>query len=154
LLSGVIVSGKQDVGAAYWKDSLQFNGPWTPGELKRDFFPTGGINEGLRDSRLVVVPYLPRAGGTERLCQTFWRFIGIKFQRGFSMRKFIAMLLALAVITPFSIGCGDKKKTETKTQTTKTTDADKDNSTQTTTKTDKSTTTVEGDKDDTNPKKD
>ncbi|MEX2140509.1 MAG: hypothetical protein WD894_14695 [Pirellulales bacterium] len=28
------------------------------------------------------------------------------------MRKFIAMLLALALVTPFSLGCGDKKKTE------------------------------------------
>ena len=45
------------------------------------------------------------------------------------MRKFIAMLLALALVTPFSIGCGDKKDAkkkegDDKTKTTITTDTD------------------------------
>jgi hypothetical protein len=39
------------------------------------------------------------------------------------MKKFIAILLAVALVTPFTIGCGDKKteKKETKESTEKTT---------------------------------
>ncbi len=53
------------------------------------------------------------------------------------MRKFIAMLLALALITPFSIGCGDKKKTEKKETKEKTTET---NGKETTEKTEKTET--------------
>ena len=36
------------------------------------------------------------------------------------MKKFIAILLAIALVTPFTVGCGDKKtekKTEEKSET-------------------------------------
>ena len=68
------------------------------------------------------------------------------------MKKFIAILLALALVTPFSIGCGVKKKTTTK-ETTTVKDDDKDGDTTTVTKKEEQSTTVEGDKDDKDPTK-
>ena len=39
------------------------------------------------------------------------------------MRKFFAIMVAVVLVTPFSIGCGDKKKTEKSKATTTTTRA-------------------------------
>jgi hypothetical protein len=68
------------------------------------------------------------------------------------MKKFIAILLALALVTPFSIGCGEKKKTTTK-ETVEKKDEDKDGESTTVTKKEEQSTTVEGDRDDKDPTK-
>jgi hypothetical protein len=40
------------------------------------------------------------------------------------MKRFLAMLLALAMVAPVTIGCGDKKKEQQKTKTTVETEKD------------------------------
>jgi hypothetical protein len=56
------------------------------------------------------------------------------------MKKLIAMLIAVALVTPFSVGCGDtKKKSETKKVETKTDTNGSTEKTETTEKTEKTT---------------